>query len=151
MGCSVTSAGSSFDTSWFAAAIELDGTVRNFNFPIGDSRELFDTGLKYLNKFIRTHRETKFLRPIFSWHTRYYQNSRKYCLTNIWSHMVWLRFQTSYRGCFVLPSWSYTGWFKLLQNRSYVKLEWSMEVSLRKNKESTSAFSAFKGTTWQIH
>ena len=48
-----------------AAAIELDGTVRNFSFPISDSRELFDTGLKYLNKFIRTHGEIKFLRPIF--------------------------------------------------------------------------------------
>ena len=39
MGCSVTSADSNFDTSWFAAAIELDGTVRNFNFPIGDSMQ----------------------------------------------------------------------------------------------------------------
>ena len=41
MGCSVTPAGSNFDTSWFAAAIELDGTVQG-SFPFGDGRELFN-------------------------------------------------------------------------------------------------------------
>ena len=48
-------AGSNFDTSWFAAAIQLDGAVRE-SFPFGDGRELFDTGLKYLNK-LREHME----------------------------------------------------------------------------------------------
>ena len=33
--------GSNFDTSWFAAAIELDGTVQE-NFPFGNGRELFN-------------------------------------------------------------------------------------------------------------
>ena len=37
----VTLAGSNFDTSWFAAAIELDGTVQE-RFPFGDGRELFN-------------------------------------------------------------------------------------------------------------
>ena len=49
-----------------AATIELDGTVQNFNFPNSDSKELFDTGLKYLNKLIRTYGGIKFSRPIFS-------------------------------------------------------------------------------------
>ena len=34
-------AGSNFETSWFAAAIELDGMVQE-NFPFGDGRELFN-------------------------------------------------------------------------------------------------------------
>ena len=34
-------AGSNFDTSRFAAAIKLDGTVQG-SFPFGDSRELFN-------------------------------------------------------------------------------------------------------------
>ena len=34
-------AGSNFDTSWFAAAIELDEMVQE-SFPFGDGRELFD-------------------------------------------------------------------------------------------------------------
>ena len=41
VGCSVTLAGSNFDTSRFAAAIELDGMVHE-SFPFGDGRELFN-------------------------------------------------------------------------------------------------------------
>ena len=41
MGYSVTPAGSNFDTSWFAAAIELDGTVQEC-FPFSDGRELLN-------------------------------------------------------------------------------------------------------------
>ena len=33
--------GSNFETSWFAAATELDGMVQE-NFPFGDGRELFN-------------------------------------------------------------------------------------------------------------
>ena len=58
VGCSVTPAGSNFDTSWFAAAIELDGTVQE-SFSFGDGRELFNTGLKYLNKLIENTWRTK--------------------------------------------------------------------------------------------
>ena len=53
-------AGSNFDTSWFAAAIQLDGAVRE-SFPFGDGRELFDTGLKYLNKLTENTWRTKIL------------------------------------------------------------------------------------------
>ena len=49
---------SNFDTSWFAAAIELDGTLRE-SFPFDDVRELFDTALNYLNKLIENTRRTK--------------------------------------------------------------------------------------------
>ena len=45
------------DTAWFAAAIELDGTVRE-SIPFGDGRELFNTG-KYLNKLIENTWRTK--------------------------------------------------------------------------------------------
>ena len=72
MGCSVTLASNNIDTFWFAAAIELDGTIRE-SFPFGDGRELFDTGLKYLNEpYVdcidsqRTHEELKFSSSIFS-------------------------------------------------------------------------------------
>ena len=41
VGCSITLAGSNFDTSWFAAAIELDEMVQE-HFSFGDSRELFN-------------------------------------------------------------------------------------------------------------
>ena len=41
MGCSVTPAGSNFDISRFAAAIELDEMVQG-SFPFGDGRELFN-------------------------------------------------------------------------------------------------------------
>ena len=34
-------AGSNFDTSWFGATIELDGTVQE-RFPFGDGKELFN-------------------------------------------------------------------------------------------------------------
>ena len=56
--CSVTPASSNFDASWFAAAIELEGTVQE-GFPFGDGKELFDTGLKYLNKLIVNTWRTK--------------------------------------------------------------------------------------------
>ena len=51
-------AGCNFDTSWFAAAIELDGTVQE-SFPFGDGRELFDISLKYLNKLTENTWRTK--------------------------------------------------------------------------------------------
>ena len=43
--------GSTFDTSLFAAAIELEGIVRE-KFPVSDGREFSNAGLKHLNKLI---------------------------------------------------------------------------------------------------
>ena len=82
---------STFDTSLFAAAIELDGMVLE-RFPVGDSREFFDTGLKYLNKLIENTcliQNTKIFESNISWYTMCYQNSQKYYLTKNWSHMVY--------------------------------------------------------------
>ena len=93
---------STFTTSWFAATIEVDGTVKE-RWTSGDGNELPEAGLftslalKYLDKSIAN----KFSNQIFSWHVVQYQNSRKYCFTDIWSHtaysctdwhLVWQKF-----------------------------------------------------------
>ena len=59
--------GSNFDTSWFAAAIELDGTVRE-SFPFGYGWEFFNTGLKYLNKLIESRWRTKIFKSNNNFH-----------------------------------------------------------------------------------
>ena len=76
MGCSVTLVGSNFDifqSSQFAATIELDGTVLNeqyesFPFAFGDGRELFDTSLKYYKLIENTWRNKIFEANIFVIH-----------------------------------------------------------------------------------
>ena len=68
--------GSNFDifqSSQFAAAIELDGTVpseqyESFPFAFGDGRELFDTSLKYYKLLENTWRKKIFETNIFMIH-----------------------------------------------------------------------------------
>ena len=79
-------AGSNFDTSWFAATIQLDGAVRE-SFPFGDGRELFDTGLKYLNKLTENTWRTKSLDSNIFVIYKVLLKFTKICLTNIWSHI----------------------------------------------------------------
>ena len=64
MGCSVTPAGSNFGTSWFAGCSRTGWNGMKF----GDGRELFDTGLKYLNKLIKNTWRNKIEINIFVIH-----------------------------------------------------------------------------------